>query len=98
MTTTQEQRNADIARMLRQASSFQASQAVTTSGVGGRVEEGDIVQGQIYWLPAEANLPKGAVSWVRGKGAIEEGIYSHPVVIVSRPAENNHTVHFQLVS
>lgn len=62
------------------------------------VEDGDVQQGRIFWLPSKDDLPKGTVRRVRGKGAIEEGIYCHPVVIVSRPVENGNLVQFQLVS
>lgn len=61
------------------------------------VEDADVVQGRIFWLPAEKDLPGRAVERVNGKGAVE-GIYGHPVVIVSRPAEDSHTAHFQIVS
>lgn len=60
-------------------------------------EDADVVQGRIFWLPAEEDLPKGAVERVHGKGVVES-IYGHPVVIVSRPVEDSHTAHFQIVS
>src|SRR4051794_12734713 len=58
----------------------------------------DIVQGRIFWLAAKEELPERAVRRAHGKGAIEEGIYNHPVVVISRPAEEDHLVHFHLVS
>lgn len=50
------------------------------------------------WLPAAEDLPERAVRRAHGKGAVEDGIYNHPVVIVSRPAEDEQAVHFHLVS
>jgi len=49
-------------------------------------------------LPSEENVPERAVRVVRGKGAVQDGIYSHPVVITSRPAEGGHVVHFHLIT
>jgi hypothetical protein len=63
-----------------------------------RAEKHDVVQGHIYWLPSKEELPGRAIRRAHGKGAIEEGIYSHPIVIVSHPAEEGHVVHFHLVS
>ena len=60
-------------------------------------EDADVVQGRIFWLPAEKDLPKGAVERVHGKGVVED-VYGHAVVIVSRPAEDSHEAHFQIVS
>ena len=60
-------------------------------------EDVDVVQGRIFWLPAEEDLPKRAVERVNGRGVVES-IYRHPVVIVSRPAEDSQTAHFQIVS
>lgn len=57
----------------------------------------DVVQGRIFWLPAEGDLPRQAVKRARGAGVVE-GIYGHPVVVVSRPAEDSHIAHFQVVS
>lgn len=70
----------------------------TTEEPERRVEDGDVHQGRIFWLPSKDDLPKGAVKRVRGKGAIEEGIYCHPVVVVSRPAENSRLAHIQLIT
>ena len=62
------------------------------------VEKDDVIQGRIFWLASKEELPARAVRRAHGKGAIEEGIYNHPVVIISRPAEEGHLVHFHLVS
>jgi len=61
-------------------------------------EDANVSQGRIFWLPEEHELPRGAVTRARGQGIVEEGIYGRPVVVVSRPAEDSHIVHFQLVS
>lgn len=63
-----------------------------------RVESEDVVQGQILWLPQKHELPPKAVRRAHGKGAVEEGIYNHPIVIVSRPAEEDNIVHFHLIT
>lgn len=63
-----------------------------------RVEEGEIVPGRIFWLPSEEQLPAKSVRVVKGKGGIQDGIFSHPVVITSRPAEGGHMVHFHLIT
>lgn len=62
------------------------------------VNEQDLVQGRILWLPPKHELPVKAVRRAHGKGAVEEGIYNHPVVIISRPADDKDTIHFHLVS
>ena len=59
------------------------------------VVDADVVPGRILWLPSREELPERAVRRAHGKGAVEDGIYQHPVVVVSRLA---HVVHFQLVS
>jgi hypothetical protein len=69
-----------------------------TSRVQIGADGANVVQGHVFWLPAEEELPPRAVRRAHGKGAVEEGIYGHPVVAVSRPAEESHTVHIQLVS
>jgi hypothetical protein len=51
-----------------------------------------------FWLPPMEELPPRAVRRAHGKGAIEEGIYNHPVLVVSRPLDENHVVHFHIVS
>jgi hypothetical protein len=63
-----------------------------------RVEEVDIVQGRVFWLPPIEELPPRAVRRAHGKGAIEEGIYNHPVLVLSRPLDENHVIHFHIVS
>jgi hypothetical protein len=55
----------------------------------------DVVPGRILWLPFPEMLPERAVRRAYGKGAVEDGIYQHPVVVVARFAD---VVHFQLVS
>ncbi|KAF2742501.1 hypothetical protein M011DRAFT_371068, partial [Sporormia fimetaria CBS 119925] len=62
------------------------------------VEDDEVVQGRIFWLPSKEELPPKAVRRAHGKGAIEEGIHNHPVVVVSRPAEEGSIVHFHLIT
>lgn len=62
------------------------------------VESEEVVQGRILWLPQKHELPPKAVRRAHGKGAVEEGIYNHPIVVISRPAEEDNMVHFHLVS
>ncbi|KAF2471744.1 uncharacterized protein BDR25DRAFT_285340 [Lindgomyces ingoldianus] len=62
------------------------------------VGEGEIVQGRILWLPPKDELPPRAVRRAHGKGAVEEGIYNHPVVILSRPAHEASIVHFHVIT
>jgi hypothetical protein len=62
------------------------------------VDESQVVQGTVLWLPAKEDLPERAVRRAHGKGAIEEGIFNHPVVVVSRPEDDSPTIHFHLVS
>lgn len=73
-------------------------QRAATERVERKVDSGDVVQGRIFWLPSREELPARAVKRAHGKGAVEEGIYQHPVVIVSRPAEDSRVAHFHLVS
>jgi hypothetical protein len=73
-------------------------QRAQTEQVVRRSDDHGIVQGRIMWLPGAENLPERAVRRAHGKGAVEDGIYNHPVVIVSRPADDEQTVHFHLVS
>jgi hypothetical protein len=74
----------------RQTPSFPSS--------GTSNDEKDITQGRVCWLPPKEELPERAVRRAHGKGAIEEGIYNHPIVVVSRPADEHDIVHFHLVS
>lgn len=97
MGNTQYHSTALQGETIRQFPSPQAAYQEPTWRANNRIEEDDIVQGHIFWLPPEEELPERAVRIVRGKGTIQDGIYSHPVVITSRPAERGHTVHFQLV-
>ncbi|EUC50070.1 hypothetical protein COCMIDRAFT_82845 [Bipolaris oryzae ATCC 44560] len=61
------------------------------------VKDVDVVQGKIFWLPVEEDLPRQAVKRAHSTGVVE-GIYGHPVVVVSRPAEDSHIAHFQVIS
>ncbi|KAH6639758.1 hypothetical protein C7974DRAFT_290424, partial [Boeremia exigua] len=69
-----------------------------TEQIGRRDDDIDIAQGRIMWLPASDSLPNHAVKRAHGKGAVEEGIYNHPVVIVSRPQDDKRSVHFHLIT
>jgi hypothetical protein len=62
------------------------------------VNEREVMQGRILWLPMRDELPEKAVRRAHGKGAVEEGVYNHPVVIISRPEDNAGVVHFHVVS
>lgn len=69
-----------------------------TEQVGRRKDHVGVEQGRIMWLPGVESLPERAVRRAHGKGAVEEGIFNHPVVIVSRPIDDERSVHFHLVS
>ncbi|KAJ8111861.1 hypothetical protein OPT61_g5648 [Boeremia exigua] len=69
-----------------------------TEQTGRREDENSVIQGQIMWLPAFDDLPERAVRRAHGKGAVEEGIYNHPVVVVSRPMDDNKSAHFHLIT
>jgi hypothetical protein len=69
-----------------------------TEGGDRKVDETLVTQGTVLWLPAKEDLPERAVRRAHGKGAIEEGIFNHPIVVVSRPKDESHTIHFHLVS
>jgi hypothetical protein len=69
----------------------------TTRGFNRYFDESYAVQGRVLWLPAKDDLPERAVRRAHGKGAIEEGIFNHPIVVVSRPAEESNIIHFCLV-
>lgn len=69
----------------------------STSRDDTAIDENDVVQGRIFWLPQKEELPSRAVRRAHGKGAVEEGIYNHPVVVISRPADEPNVVHFHLV-
>jgi hypothetical protein len=68
---------------------------VQTERVERLVVDTDVVPGRILWLPSREELPERAVRRAHGKGAVEDGIYQHPVVVVAKIAS---VVHFQLVS
>ncbi|KAH5329928.1 hypothetical protein HBI12_072410 [Parastagonospora nodorum] len=69
-----------------------------TEAVDRSVDESQVVQGTVLWLPAREDLPERAVRRAHGKGAIEEGIFNHPVVVVSRPEEDSQIIHFHLIT
>ena len=98
MATSQAYSNVHINYMPQQCISSHSFQRASTEKIERRVDSGDVVQGRIFWLPSKEELPDRAVKRAHGKGAVEEGIYQHPVVIISRPAEEGHVVHFHLVS
>lgn len=70
----------------------------TTTGFQRHFDDRYAVQGRVLWLPAKEDLPKRAVRRAHGKGAIDEGIYNHPIVVISRPDEESNVIHFHLVS
>ncbi|KAH7389334.1 hypothetical protein DE146DRAFT_160349 [Phaeosphaeria sp. MPI-PUGE-AT-0046c] len=70
----------------------------TTTGFQKPFDDSFAVQGRVLWLPAKEDLPERAVRRAHGKGAIEEGIFNHPVVVVSRPAEESNVIHFNLIT
>ena len=76
----------------------QPLQRAQTEQLPRRKDDHGIAQGRFMWLPAAEDLPERAVRRAHGKGAVEDGIYNHPVVIVSRPAGDEQAVHFHLVS
>ena len=67
-------------------------QRAQSEQVGMRKGGDGIAQGRIMWLPAMEDLPERAVRRAHGKGAVEEGIYNHPVVVVSRPLDDERCV------
>lgn len=76
----------------------QPLQRAQTEQLRSSQDDHGIAQGRIMWLPAAEELPERAVRRAHGKGAVEDGIYNHPVVVVSRPADDEQSVHFHLVS
>jgi len=97
MRTTHNRSTAFLRETIRTPPSPRQDYHESEGRADNRVEESEIVPGRIFWLPSEENVPERAVRVVRGKGAVQDGIYSHPVVITSRPAEGGHVVHFHLV-
>lgn len=73
-------------------------QRAQTEHVRRTTDDVEIAQGRIMWLPAAEDLPERAVRRAHGKGPVEDGIYNHPIVIVSRPLDDEQVVHFHLVS
>jgi hypothetical protein len=82
----------------KQKTASNALQRASTDMMEATVDDAQFSQGRIFWLPPKVELPERAVKRAHGKGTIEDGIYDHPVVVVSRPAEESHIVHFHLVS
>ena len=76
----------------------QMLQRAQSEQVGMRRRDDGVAQGRIMWLPAMEDLPERAVRRAHGKGTVEKGIYNHPVVVVSRPLDDERCVHFHLVS
>lgn len=60
--------------------------------------DNEVVQGRILWLPPKDQLPPKAVKRAHGKGIVDEGIFNHPVVVISRPVDEVDMVHFHIVS
>lgn len=100
MTTSQAYNNTYTEYTPIQGHSSETRPTSLTEGFEVALEEDDIVPGRILFLPNKVDLPKGAVKRVttKGNGAVEDGVYRHPVVVISRPAKESTTVHFQLVS
>jgi hypothetical protein len=61
------------------------------------VQESEVVQGRIFYLPSKEDLPEGAVRIGHGKPD-KKGAYNHPLVIVSRPEKQKNVAHFMSVS
>lgn len=65
----------------------------------GPVESKDAVIGRILWLPRFNELPPDSVKAVEQTPAVMNEAFDHPVVICSRPADNDgEYVHFHIVS
>ncbi|KAF9693670.1 hypothetical protein EKO04_008515 [Ascochyta lentis] len=73
-------------------------QRAQTEQIGKTTDGIEIAQGRIMWLPSVEDLPERAVRRAHGKGAVEDGIYNHPVVVVSRPLDDEQVVHFHLIT
>ncbi|KAF2846366.1 hypothetical protein T440DRAFT_472013 [Plenodomus tracheiphilus IPT5] len=97
MSTTQQCESELFKSTSRQPLSSQTYGEPSIERTERTIEENDILPGRIFWLREEGKLPERAVQWVKGKGSFED-IYSHPVVITSRPAEGDHIVHFQVIT
>lgn len=54
--------------------------------------------GRIMWLPTRREMYPLVVRPVRGANSVHESIYGRPVLVISRPAEARHVVHFLSVS
>lgn len=74
------------------------TQRSSTHPVAHTVTSEDVVQGQILFLPPFHETPENSVRRVFGKGPVDEGIFDHPVVICSRPADEEDVVHFCMVT
>ncbi|KAF1940182.1 hypothetical protein EJ02DRAFT_350543 [Clathrospora elynae] len=73
-------------------------QSAAKERIERRVHGIDAVQGRVLWLPLKEELPHCAVKRAHGKGAVEDGIYGHPVVVISRPVDEKHAIHFHLIT
>ncbi|KZM20702.1 uncharacterized protein EKO05_0007193 [Ascochyta rabiei] len=73
-------------------------QRAQTELLGKRTDNVEVAQGRIMWLPSVEGLPERAVRRAHGKGVVEDGIYNHPVVVVSRPLDDERVVHFHLIT
>ncbi|OAL48673.1 hypothetical protein IQ07DRAFT_83576 [Pyrenochaeta sp. DS3sAY3a] len=62
--------------------------------MGIRIDSDDVIWGRILWLPREDELPEGAVKRAHGKRKLDKGVYDHPVVIASRPKDDDRMAHF----
>ena len=62
------------------------------------LEDEDVVQGRILWLPPKDKLPSRAVKRAHGKRGVEEGIFNHPIVVISRPEDEPTVVYFHIVT
>lgn len=66
--------------------------------MGTRIDGSDVIKGRILWLPRKDELPKDAVKRAKGRRKVDDGVYDHPVVIVSRPKDDDRMAHFHPVS
>jgi hypothetical protein len=63
-----------------------------------KIDPNYAMPGKVFFLPAKAELPAGAVTRGYKRGRIGDGVYNHPVVVVSHPYDDENFVHFFLVS
>ncbi|KAH9876344.1 hypothetical protein J1614_004223 [Plenodomus biglobosus] len=98
MSTTHQYDTASVKTTPRQPLASPTDREPSTETTVRKTEENDILPGRIFWLPTEKELPEQVVRPAYGKGPIDDGIYSHPLVITSRTVDGGHSAHFQLVS